>query len=126
MCREKNSLPDCNLLTAHVVSWFFDLNNDRDYNIFAGMGGGGAIPKALGYKDIAAWAQLTGNEPTRWEVAALREMDKAWRGAYDQKAGTGNGKQHQAIGEYCKGAEVESCRKTFGDALERICATCPN
>ncbi|WP_285442034.1 hypothetical protein [Candidatus Jettenia sp. AMX1] len=30
-------------------------------------------------------------------------------------------------GEYCKGVDLEACRRYFGEAiLERVCATCPN
>ncbi|NVE18098.1 hypothetical protein HTZ97_16705, partial [Desulfuromonas acetoxidans] len=32
----------------------------------------------------------------------------------------------QDVGEYCKGKDVEECRSMFGDALPRVCATCPN
>lgn len=130
MCREKDSSKtDCNSLTAHVVSWFIDLNSSREYIIYAGMSGGGCVPKAIGYSELAAWSDLTGYSPAIWELKALRAMDQAWRTAYDQQQGAGTGsagRQHQGLGEYCKGAEVEGCRATFGDQLERVCATCPN
>ncbi|MDH4100607.1 MAG: hypothetical protein OEV28_08525 [Nitrospirota bacterium] len=36
-------------------------------------------------------------------------------------------RNNQGIGEYCKGADVEECRKYFGeDVLKQVCATCPN
>jgi len=121
-------MPDCNPLTAHVVSWFIDLNNSREYVIYAGMAGGVCMPKAIEYVQLAAWFSLTGYKPETWEIKALRSMDLAWCEAYDRKSGQGRstGKQHQALGDYCKGAEVELCRATFGEQLERVCATCPN
>ena len=128
MCRDTENIQTVPVLTAHVIGWFIDLNNSRDYIIIAGMGGGGCIPKALGFQEIESWARVTGNGPTRWELSALRAMDQAWRSAYDQKQSgkSSSGMQHQAVGDYCKGVEIENCKKTFGAALERVCATCPN
>lgn len=100
------------------------------------MGGGASIPNAISYQDLAAWASMTGSEPTPWEVQALKAMDQAWRVSYDQKQGSkkvgayGNTpaeKQHQAVGEYCNGKHLEECSKQFGsNNLERVCSTCPN
>ena len=33
--------------------------------------------------------------------------------------------REQAVGEYCKGRDIEECRRVFGDGLPRVCATCP-
>lgn len=35
-------------------------------------------------------------------------------------------KKEQGIGEYCKGKNIEKCKKNFGDALKQACATCPD
>lgn len=95
------------------------------------MGGGGCTPKPLLYQEITAWAFMTRNNPSSWEVSALRAMDGAWRAEYDRKSGNGSqpaadGAQHQGLGDYCNGARVDECRKQFADQLEKVCATCPN
>ncbi|MCF6265230.1 MAG: hypothetical protein L3J57_01640 [Desulfuromusa sp.] len=35
-------------------------------------------------------------------------------------------KTDQQIGEYCKGKDLQECRAMFGDALAKVCSTCPN
>ena len=52
----------------HLWAWFLELHNSRS---IAGMSGEDRIT----YRDIYAWAQLTGREPTAWEVGVLRAMD---------------------------------------------------
>lgn len=37
-----------------------------------------------------------------------------------------SGHKAQGLGEYCKGRDVETCRKYFGSALLRVCTTCPD
>lgn len=59
---------ELNPVTAHLVSWFNDINSDRTFTIVAGMGGGASIPNAISYQNLAAWASMTGSEPTPWEV----------------------------------------------------------
>lgn len=115
----------------YLALWFVDLNQSRELIVIAGMGGGGCIPKPLVYQEIMAWAVMTRNTPSPWEVSALRAMDEAWRREYDRKSGTGSkpvtdGPQHQGLGDYCQGDKVDECRKQFGDQLEKVCATCPN
>lgn len=37
------------------------------------------------------------------------------------------GKRDQGVGQYCKGADVEECRKYFGErSLPVVCSTCPD
>lgn len=134
MCRGRAvETHDLNPVTAHLVSWFNDINSDRTFTIVAGMGGGASIPNAIRYQDLRAWASMTGHEPTRWEIEALRAMDGAWRAAYQPAGGKSGGnspvpeKQHQAVGEYCSNKHLEECSKQFGsNNLERVCSTCPN
>lgn len=71
---------------------------------------------------MAAWSGLTGNVPNQWELKTLKAMDNAWLSA---SSGAASGKKHQAIGDYCNGAEVEKCRQMFGERLELTCSTCP-
>jgi len=98
------------------------LNQTRDTIIVAGLGGGGSFPKAISWQEIESWSNLTGNIPNRWELRALRLMDNSYLLGC---SGKGSGQQHQAIGDYCNGADVEECRKMFGEQLERVCSTCP-
>jgi len=92
------------------------------------MAGGACIPKAISHTELASWSRNTGNEPSSWEVEALKEMDRSWRGAYGDKKGRPGAAemQHQGLGEYCNGTEVDECRKLFGTQLDKLCATCPN
>lgn len=53
----------------HLWLWFCDLSSARTGSGF------GANP--ISYVEIAAWARLTGNDPTPWEVSVLRRMDIA-------------------------------------------------
>lgn len=120
---------DVNPLTAHLISWFIELSDSRKYTVVAGMAGGTCIPEAISHQELASWSHNTGTETTFWEAEALKEMDRSWRRAYGDKKGgaaASAGMQHQALGEYCKGLDVEECRKQFGTQLEKICATCPN
>lgn len=32
----------------------------------------------------------------------------------------------QQIGQYCDGKDIEECRRMFGEALPRVCSTCPD
>jgi len=133
LCRGKGvEASDLNHATAHLVTWFNDISSDRSFTIVAGMGGGASIPNAIKYRDLEAWASMTGHKPTRWEIEALRAMDTAWRAAYKPSGGkTGSSnpvaeKQHQAVGEFCDGAHLDECKLNLGGGLERACATCPN
>ena len=119
---------DINPLTAHLISWFNELSDSRKFTVVAGMAGGTCIPEAISHQELAAWSQITGNKLTLWEAEALKEMDRSWRHSYGNKKSSAAAPlmQHQGLGEYCKGVEVDKCRKQFGTQLEAICATCPN
>jgi hypothetical protein len=54
----------------HVWEWWYELHNARS------AGGMGQSP--ITYLDIQAWAKMSRQEPTPWEVQALREMDKVY------------------------------------------------
>lgn len=88
----------------------------------AGPGGVVSFPKPLSWKEIEAWSNLYHNRLSQWELDTIMAMDVAWLAAKSNKS---SGKQHQEIGDYCKGKEIENCRKAFGAQLERVCSTCP-
>jgi len=89
------------------------------------MGAGGVIHNKLPHTELEAWGRITGNSPTPFEWSCIKAMDTAYVNAKSAKDNK-SGKQHQGLGDYCNGREVEKCRKTFGDQLERVCATCPS
>lgn len=92
------------------------------------MGGGGIVYQPIDPINLEAWGRISGNEPTQWELSILRRMNLAFiaeKSAQDNKK-SGSGRLHQDLGEYCHGAEIENCRKTFGAQLEKVCSTCPN
>jgi hypothetical protein len=62
----------------HLWHWFCDLSAVRTGSGF------GANP--IGYGEIEAWARLTGNDPTPWEVSVLRRMDIAALEKFAKKA----------------------------------------
>lgn len=131
MCRGREASPVQHPATAHLLEWFADLDASRSYTVIAGLGGATAVPNPIGYQELLAWAQVSGNEPTAWEIRTLRAMDAAWRAAYDQRSGSSGkaaaaSKQHQGVGEYCKGHYLNECEKNFGKGLARVCATCPD
>lgn len=49
----------------YLWGWFLDLHSSR------GEGG-------LTYSEIAAWAALTGIEPSPWEISILRRLDRTY------------------------------------------------
>lgn len=51
--------------------WFLDLARCRQY-------GGMGSPMPIGYRDIAAWREITGAEPEPWELKALFDIDGVW------------------------------------------------
>jgi hypothetical protein len=110
--------------SAYLTEWFLELHAARTYSVAAGLGGGMVLPGPLTYQEIRAWALLTDSQPEPWEVAALRRMDREYLAARNNKSTTG--RRHQQIGEHCQGAELDACRRTFGEQLERVCSTCPN
>ena len=117
--------PDGCTPVAHIINWFAELSNRRTHTVIAGaMGGGVVIHNAIPCMELESWGRITTNRPTAWEMSVLLAMDTAFVTEKSGKEGKGN--KHQGIGDYCHGDEVENCRKTFGEQLERVCATCPN
>jgi hypothetical protein len=57
----------------HIVEWWGELN--------AARGGNGMGPNPIGWTDLAAWAALTGTEPSPFEVRTLLALDQAWLAA---------------------------------------------
>lgn len=102
----------------------------RSITVIAGMGGGGIIHNPVQPAQMEDFGRITGKDITIWEYSVLMAMDTSYRNEKtainNRKSGTGSGRKHQATGEYCNGKEVETCRKTFGEQLERVCATCPD
>lgn len=58
----------------HVWEWFWQLNRGRT----CGM----ASFNPIGWQEIAAWSQLTGNRPRQWELDALSGIDTAFLAAH--------------------------------------------
>lgn len=65
---------------AHLVDWFWELDNSRQ--------GNGSGPNPLAWSDIEAWTRLMGITPEPWELRALQQMDHVQlRRILDQIAG---------------------------------------
>jgi hypothetical protein len=62
----------------HVWLWFCQLEAVRTSN--------GYGPNPIAYGEIAAWAALTGNRPTRFEAACLRALDDVRLAEYTKQA----------------------------------------
>ena len=56
----------------------------------------------------------------------FREAVLAFSGMGAGAGGKESAVTNQAIGEYCRGKDIEECRKNFGEGLARTCSTCPN
>ncbi len=52
----------------YLWQWFVELHNTR------GEGMSGVAP--ITYSEMKAWSELTGNEPTPWEVRAIKAVDR--------------------------------------------------
>lgn len=63
---QDSDLP-CPELVQYLFEWFLELSAQRSSNGF------GANP--LTFAECAAWATLTGREPSPWEVALLMRLD---------------------------------------------------
>ncbi len=106
-----------------IRQWFLELSGTRGRQlIYAGMGGAVTAPAAITYAEMASWAWVTGRAPTPWQARQLAVMDRVYLAA----AGNGGQKrQEQDIGEYCRGKDVDKCRRMFGEGLAQVCSTCP-
>lgn len=60
-------LPEC---AAYLWRWFIELSCARSYSE--------AGPLPISHAEMLAWARLTRNDPDAWEIAALREIDRAY------------------------------------------------
>lgn len=65
-------------IVAHVWDWFCELNKARPS---AGFG-----VSAITYPDIFAWAQLSCNVPTPWEVSLIKKLDSLFLKVNSKKA----------------------------------------
>lgn len=106
-----------------IRQWFLELSRTRGRElVYAGMGGAVTTPAAISYKEIDSWTRVTGRRPSPWQAMQLTIMDQVYLAAANKD---GKQRQGQSIGEYCHGADVEECRRQFGEQLERVCSTCP-
>lgn len=60
--------PECPECLLYLFEWFFEIGRGR--------GSSGWGPNPLGYRDLAAWADLTGIRPTPLEVSMLMDLDR--------------------------------------------------
>ena len=65
---EPIELPDC---VFYIWEWFQEVVDGRNY---AGMG----QPLPISWAEIKAWSELTGTEPTTWEIQALKMIDRVY------------------------------------------------
>lgn len=64
---EESEYPDA---IGHVWKWFLDLHKTRS----SGING----PDCISYREIKAWSELTGVEPSPFEVGCLTALDGVW------------------------------------------------
>lgn len=64
-------------LLEHVWRWFLELSNARAPALV------GVAP--IAWRDMEAWARLTGHRPSPEEVALLRRLDDAFRAVMAEK-----------------------------------------
>lgn len=76
--------PDIPEAAEHVWRWFLELSQAR--------GSTGFGPAPLTYQDIAAWARLTGADPSPWEIGVLKRLDVLWLASSVPKGTPGKGK----------------------------------
>ncbi|WP_425510206.1 phage tail assembly chaperone [Xanthobacter tagetidis] len=55
---------------AHILGWFLDLSERRAQ--------GYSGPNPISFAEISAWCALTGERPSREEVAIILKMDAAF------------------------------------------------
>jgi hypothetical protein len=65
---EPVEIPYC---VTYLWEWFNEVSGGRNY---AGMG----QPLPISYTELKAWAELTGTEPTIWEISALKAIDRVF------------------------------------------------
>lgn len=94
--------PECPVLMAHVWRWFLALSNMREW----GEGG----PKAIRATEIAAWASLTGANPTPREVRLILDLDVKFRNVHaeDENDIPRMPEADQAMLEWAKAARMST------------------
>lgn len=73
--------PGCARELLYLLEWFGELS--------AARGSGAAGPNPISFAELAAWAALTGNEPTAAEVHILRRIDAAFLAALGRNLSRG-------------------------------------
>jgi len=68
--KELQDLPELPESAAHVWGWFLELNGTRQ----AAMNG--ALP--ISYLEMLSWQALTLEKLARWEVIAIKALDRAF------------------------------------------------
>lgn len=56
-------------VAVHIWEMFVDLHSGR---------GGGYGPSPLSWMEIESWQRMTRTTVQRWELRAIREIDRAW------------------------------------------------
>ncbi|MBC3920355.1 hypothetical protein H8L32_23025 [Undibacterium sp. CY18W] len=64
----------------YLWRWFLELHNSRSNN---GMG-----PSVITYQDLLAWSHMTGNQPRKFELDAIRQLDRIYFEAMDKENDT--------------------------------------
>ncbi len=75
---ELQDQPELPESAVHVWDWFLDLNSGRTASM-AGL-------NAISYLEIQAWADMTGEQLARWEVVAIKALDRAFLDRKDKDA----------------------------------------
>ena len=57
-------------MLLHLWQWFLELHNERDGNGFG--------PSRVTSTAIKDWCWTTGNQPAKWELAVLKQLDSKW------------------------------------------------
>jgi hypothetical protein len=63
------AMPEIDVESYYLIEWIYEIG----FYISNGMGA-----SVMPYSEIAAWAELTGNNPTSDDVRLLREMSSAF------------------------------------------------
>lgn len=70
----------CPELLEHVYAMFWEVSASR--------GGNGYGPNPISYCEMQAWAQLTGQTPTPFEVGIVKELDALFMAQHAKAAKT--------------------------------------
>lgn len=72
--------PDINPIINYVWEWFLELNSTRQ----SGMGVSG-----ITYTEIKAWCELTGNQPSPYEIKIIKSLDRLFIEHYNKPSKEG-------------------------------------